>query len=71
MKLIVGLGNIGKKYYSQDEIGTPLTVTVDFQTLEDGTVTIRNRDTTRQERVKLAGLIEVLKDKINVQENIS
>lgn len=44
-------GNIGKRYYAQDEIGTPFCVTVDFQSLEDGTVTVRNRDTTRQERV--------------------
>lgn len=44
-------GNIGKRYYSQDEIGTPFCVTVDFQSLEDGTVTVRNRDTTAQERV--------------------
>lgn len=46
-------GNIGKRYYSQDEIGTPWCVTVDYQTLEDDTVTIRDRDTTRQVRVKV------------------
>ena len=45
-------GNIGKRYYAQDEIGTPWCVTIDFQTLEDNTVTIRDRDTTKQERVK-------------------
>ena len=44
-------GNIGKRYYSQDEIGTPFCVTVDFQTLEDDTVTVRDRDTMKQERV--------------------
>ncbi|MDP3696747.1 MAG: glycine--tRNA ligase [Candidatus Taylorbacteria bacterium] len=44
-------GNIGKRYYSQDEIGTPACITVDFQTLEDDTVTVRNRDTAKQERV--------------------
>ncbi len=44
-------GNIGKRYYSQDEIGTPLCITVDFQTLDDDTVTIRDRDTMQQERV--------------------
>ncbi|KKR57443.1 MAG: Glycine-tRNA ligase, partial [Candidatus Curtissbacteria bacterium GW2011_GWB1_40_28] len=44
-------GNIGKRYYSQDEIGTPYCVTIDFKTLEDDTVTIRDRDTTKQERV--------------------
>lgn len=45
-------GNIGKRYLYQDEIGTPFCVTIDYQTLEDGTVTIRNRDTTVQERIK-------------------
>lgn len=44
-------GNIGKRYYSQDEIGTPWCVTVDFQTLEDETVTVRDRDSMKQERV--------------------
>lgn len=43
-------GNIGKRYRRQDEIGTPECITIDFQTLEDGTVTVRNRDTTEQER---------------------
>ena len=54
-------GNIGKRYASQDEIGTPWCITVDFQSLEDGTVTIRDRDSTKQERVgvdKIAGYIE-------------
>lgn len=45
-------GNIGKRYYSQDEIGTPACITVDFQSLEDETVTIRDRDTAKQERIK-------------------
>lgn len=45
-------GNIGKRYYSQDEIGTPACITIDYQTLEDNTVTIRDRDTAEQERVK-------------------
>ena len=44
-------GNIGKRYRRQDEIGTPHCVVVDFQTLEDGTVTVRERDTTEQRRV--------------------
>ncbi|MDO8522641.1 MAG: glycine--tRNA ligase [bacterium] len=44
-------GNIGKRYRRQDEIGTPVCITIDFQTLEDDTVTIRNRDTGVQERV--------------------
>lgn len=50
-------GNIGKRYRRQDEIGTPKCVTIDFQTLEDGTVTVRDRDTTEQTRVKIAELV--------------
>ena len=46
-------GNVGKRYYAQDEIGTPKGITIDYQTLEDGTVTIRDRDTTEQIRVKI------------------
>lgn len=46
-------GNIGKRYRRQDEIGTPYCVTIDFDTLEDNTVTIRDRDTTKQERVTI------------------
>jgi glycyl-tRNA synthetase len=50
-------GNIGKRYYAQDEIGTPFCVTIDFQTLEDNAVTVRDRDTTAQERVPMGKLI--------------
>lgn len=49
-------GNIGKRYRRQDEIGTPQCLTVDFQTLEDDTVTVRDRDTGEQERVRIADL---------------
>jgi glycyl-tRNA synthetase len=49
-------GNIGKRYRRQDEIGTPYCVVIDFQTLEDDTVTIRDRDTTDQKRVKIDDL---------------
>ncbi len=49
-------GNIGKRYRRQDEIGTPKCVTIDFDTLEDGTVTVRDRDTTDQVRVKIEDL---------------
>lgn len=45
-------GNIGKSYRRQDEIGTPYCITVDHQSLEDGTVTVRDRDTMQQTRVK-------------------
>lgn len=49
---------IGRRYRRQDEIGTPCCVTVDFDTLEDGAVTVRDRDTTTQERVPIDGLRE-------------
>ena len=49
-------GNIGKRYRKQDEIGTPHCVVIDFDTLEDGTVTIRNRDTAEQKRTKITEL---------------
>ena len=50
-------GNIGKRYRRQDEIGTPYCVVIDFQTLEDGTVTVRERDTTEQRRVVVDKLV--------------
>ncbi len=57
-------GSIGKRYRRQDEIGTPLCVTVDFQTQEDGAVTIRDRDTMAQDRVSIAELEGALRDKL-------
>lgn len=59
-------GNIGKRYYSQDEIGTPYCVTVDFETLEDKAVTVRDRDTMKQERVKVEELVEWLKKRLEI-----
>lgn len=53
-------GNVGKRYRRQDEIGTPYCVTIDFDTLEDDTVTVRDRDTTEQTRVKISELVEKL-----------
>ncbi len=50
-------GNIGKRYRRQDEIGTPACITIDFQTLEDDTVTVRDRDTGEQERVLIDNLL--------------
>src|SRR5581483_10190392 len=49
-------GNIGKRYFAQDEAGTPFCITVDFQTIEDDTVTVRDRDTAKQERLKIQEL---------------
>ncbi|MGB9726646.1 MAG: glycine--tRNA ligase [Minisyncoccia bacterium] len=57
-------GNIGKRYYSQDEIGTPYCITVDYQSLTDKTVTIRDRDTTKQIRVKISEIDDFLKKQI-------
>lgn len=57
-------GSIGKRYRRQDEIGTPYCVTVDFDTLEDGTVTVRDRDTMAQERIKADELKSYLANKL-------
>ncbi len=53
-------GNIGKRYRYQDEIGTPFCITIDYETLENNTVTVRDRDTMEQKRVKVEDLDEVL-----------
>ncbi len=53
-------GNIGKRYRYQDEIGTPFCITVDYETLENNTVTVRDRDTMEQKRVKIEDLDEAL-----------
>jgi glycyl-tRNA synthetase len=58
-------GNIGKRYYSQDEIGTPFCITIDFDTLEKEDVTVRDRDTMKQERIKIKDLSSVLNNKLN------
>ncbi len=57
-------GNIGKRYLSQDEIGTPYCVTIDFETLENDSVTVRHRDTATQERIKINDLEGWLQDKL-------
>ena len=54
-------GNIGKRYYSQDEIGTPFCITVDFDSLKDSSVTIRDRDSTKQNREKINSLASKLR----------
>jgi len=58
------LGSIGRRYRRQDEIGTLWTITIDFDTLKDDTVTVRDRDTMKQERVKIGDLIKLLKEKL-------
>jgi len=57
-------GNIGKRYYSQDEIGTPFCITFDFDSIEDRKVTVRDRDTMEQERVKIEELQPFLYKKL-------
>ncbi len=57
-------GNIGKRYFAQDEIGTPWCVTVDFQTLDDGTVTVRDRNSGKQERINIDDLQKYFADKL-------
>lgn len=58
-------GSIGKRYRRQDEIGTPYCVTVDFDTLTDNMVTVRQRDSMKQERVKIAELKKYLEEKLS------
>ena len=58
-------GSIGKRYRRQDEIGTPYCITVDFETANDNSVTVRDRDTMGQERVKIDELVNYFKDKLN------
>jgi glycyl-tRNA synthetase len=60
--------SIGKRYRRQDAIGTPYSVTVDHQTLEDNTVTIRDRDSMKQERVSIADLSKIIGDKVNMKK---
>lgn len=59
--------SIGKRYRRQDAIGTPYCVTIDHQTLEDNTVTIRYRDTMEQERVAIDKLSEIISDKVSIK----
>jgi glycyl-tRNA synthetase len=58
-------GNIGKRYLSQDEAGTPWCVTIDYATLEDGTVTVRDRDTMVQDRVSVDSLVSYFQEKLS------
>ena len=57
-------GNIGKRYRRQDEIGTPFCVTYDFDSEEDGAVTVRDRDTMEQERIKIEDLAAYFEEKL-------
>ena len=59
--------SIGRRYRRQDAIGTPYCITIDHQTLEDKSVTIRYRDTMKQERVQIEQLKEIIKEKVSIQ----
>ena len=59
--------SIGRRYRRQDAIGTPYCITIDHQTLEDNSVTIRYRDEMNQERVKIDQLREIIKEKVSIQ----
>jgi glycyl-tRNA synthetase len=59
--------SIGKRYRRQDAVGTPFCITVDHQTLEDGMVTIRHRDTMSQERVAIADLHSIIDAQVNIK----
>ena len=57
-------GSIGKRYRRQDQVGTPYCITIDFDTLEDNCVTIRDRDTMQQQRVSIIDLKSFLETKL-------
>ena len=59
-------GSIGRRYARVDEIGVPFSITVDYQTIEDGTVTIRNRDTWEQERMDIRKAVEYVVNKTSI-----
>ena len=60
-------GSIGRRYRRQDEIGTPFCVTVDFDSLDDDQVTVRERDTMTQERIAIAELVDYLTERLRPQ----
>jgi glycyl-tRNA synthetase len=60
--------SIGKRYRRQDAIGTPFCITVDHQTLEDGTVTLRSRDTMQQERIPSINILDTVSSKVDLQK---
>ena len=62
--LLENSGNIGKSYRRHDEIGTPMCITIDFDSLEKGTATIRNRDTMEQSILKMSSISEYFKETI-------
>ena len=63
--ILENTGNIGKSYRKHDEIGTPICITVDFDSLDNKTVTVRNRDTMNQETISIDSLTEFYKKSLN------
>jgi glycyl-tRNA synthetase len=63
-------GSIGRRYRRQDEIGTPYCITIDFDSLKDKAVTVRDRSTMKQERIKIANLEKYLQDRIENYEKV-
>ncbi|MDB5284252.1 MAG: glycyl-tRNA synthetase, partial [Bacteroidota bacterium] len=61
---------IGKRYRRQDAIGTPFCITIDHQTLEDNTVTLRDRDTMKQERINIDKLKDVVNEKVDWRKGL-
>ena len=57
--------SIGRRYRRQDEIGTPYCITVDFDSLDDHSVTIRERDSMHQDRVEIASLVNIMRDRLD------
>jgi glycyl-tRNA synthetase len=59
-------GAVGRRYRRQDEVGTPFCITVDSQTLQDQTVTVRDRDSMQQERIGIDNILQYLRDKLEL-----
>ena len=57
-------GNIGRRYRRQDEVGTPFCVTYDFDSQDDGKVTVRERDTMAQERISIEGVVAYVRERV-------
>ena len=66
MSFFDAAGSIGKRYRRQDELGTPFCITIDYDSLEDKSVTLRDRDTMEQIRVKISNLVEVVNEKLQI-----
>jgi glycyl-tRNA synthetase len=68
-KVDISAGSIGRRYARNDELGTPFAITIDFQSVKDQTITLRERDSTQQIRSNLRNLLDVLRDLITEQKS--